>query len=55
MKSPLEAAACAVNVGILRAASLFVPARQRMEWRSEWRALAGALANQQQVLLGAGA
>ena len=37
MKSPLEAAACAVNVGILRAASLFVPARQRMEWRSEWR------------------
>ena len=25
MKSPLEAAACAVNVGILRAASLFVP------------------------------
>ena len=37
MKSPLEAAACAVNVGILRAASLFVPACQRMEWRSEWR------------------
>ncbi len=37
MKSPLEAAACAVNVGILRAASLFVPACQRVEWRSEWR------------------
>ncbi len=37
MKSPLEAAACAVNVGILRAASLFVPASQRIEWRSEWR------------------
>jgi len=37
MKSPLETAACAVNVGILRAASLFVPAGQRMEWRSEWR------------------
>ncbi len=37
MKSPLEAAACAVNVGILRAASLFVPHCRRMEWRSEWR------------------
>ncbi len=36
MKPPLEAAACAVNAGILRAASLLVPACQRMEWRSEW-------------------
>jgi hypothetical protein len=37
MKSAWEAAACAVNAGMLRAASLFVPACRRKEWRSEWR------------------
>ncbi len=37
MKSPLEAGVWAFNVGILRSASLFVPAGQRTEWCSEWR------------------
>ena len=38
MKPPLESVAHALNLGLLRSASLLVPSAERAEWWCEWRA-----------------